>query len=139
MKISVFVLKINEKPVTAIFFSEKTIPLPRARASPNTSSIPLLSLSAEMDLSNWNRFRAFGGMLNGKESYDAWTIYNVSFLTQALVKKGSNCRKNALLQILAFLEQVNECPTMYGITGIHHLEGVQCLYHSFEAKSVAQS
>lgn len=71
MKISVFVLKINEKPVTAIFFSDKTIPLPKARASPNTSSIPLLFLSAEMDLTNWNRFRAFGGMLNGKKSYDA--------------------------------------------------------------------
>lgn len=42
-----------------------------------------------MDKPNWSEFSAFGGMLNGPEVWDTWTIHNVSLLTPARVKKGN--------------------------------------------------
>ena len=81
-----------------------------------------------MDIPTWNEFSAFGGMLIGPEVYDSWTTDNLSFLTPALVRKGNYRRINARSQVLAFLKEVNDHPTMYGITGTNHVEGVHCLF-----------
>lgn len=86
----------------------------------------LTPLFVEMETPNWNRFSAFGGILNGPEVFEAWTMDNVSFLTPALVEKGNYRRNSARSQVLAFLKEVNDCPAMYGITEIDHVKGVHC-------------